>query len=251
MKRPILVILLLALISTFSSGQSGGLWRLKRWYVTGAAGPSFFFGDVGGYSQTINILGFRDMTFLQTRFNLNANIKFRFMQDINGRVSLTYGMFHATDQRGSNQDRGFEATVNFFEPMLVGEYYFIKNRTERSWLFVKRRNSTILTFFKALDFYFMTGIGGISYNIKPNDALSAMNYEMKGFAPVLPVGVGTSIVFTPNVDLGLEVAARYAFSDFIDGYTSQYSNSNDVYYFLNFTFTYKLKTKPNGLPSFR
>jgi hypothetical protein len=239
---------IILVVTQLSYGQ---LWKSKRWYLTGAAGPSFFFGDVGGYSQSINILGFKDLTFLQTRFNVNANVKFRFMQDINGRVSFTYGMLHATDERGSNQERGFEATMNFFEPVLMGEYYFIKNRTERSWLFIKRRNSTIGSFFKALDFYFLTGIGGISYSIKPNDALAATNPDLKGFAPVIPFGVGSSIILTPEIDLGFEVAARYAFTDYLDGYTSQYSNSNDVYYFMNFTFTYKLKTSSRGWPSFR
>jgi hypothetical protein len=248
MKRSLILLFLLCLVTQISSGQ---LWKQKRWYLTGGVGPSFFFGDVGGYTQGLNILGFKDMSFLQTRFNLNANMKYRFTQEINGRVSFTYGMFHATDERGSNQERGYESTINFFEPLIIGEYYFIKNRTERSWLFVKRRSSNFGSFFKALDFYFLTGFGGISYTIKPNDALAATNPVTSGFAPVLPVGVGSSIILTPDVDLGVEISGRYAFTDNLDGYTSQYSNSNDVYYFLNFTFTYKLKTNPNGWPAFR
>ena len=60
-----------------------------------------------------------------------------------------------------------------------------------------------------------------------------------------------TLIYSPNINFGIELAGRYSFSDYLDGYTSQYSSSNDVYYFLNFTITYKLKTGPKGLPSFR
>jgi len=62
-------------------------------------GPSFFFGDIGGFSRTKNFLGFRDMTYLQTRFNINANLKYRLGRFANARLSMTYGMLHATDVR--------------------------------------------------------------------------------------------------------------------------------------------------------
>jgi hypothetical protein len=59
------------------------------------------------------------------------------------------------------------------------------------------------------------------------------------------------VVYTPELNFGLEVGGRYTFSDYLDGYTSQYSKSNDVYYFLNLTVTYKPKMGRNGLPVFR
>jgi hypothetical protein len=54
----------------------------------------------------------------------------------------------------------------------------------------------------------------------------------------------------PDYNVGLELGGRYTFSDYLDGYTSQHSRSNDVYYFFNVTFTYKLLTGKNGLPAF-
>ena len=72
--------------------------------------------------------------------------------------------------------------------------------------------------------------------------------DTKGFAAVIPVGLGTTLIYSPDINFGVEFGGRYSFSDYLDGYTSQYSSSNDVYYFFNFTFTYKLKTGPKGLP---
>ncbi len=103
-----------------------------------------------------------------------------------------------------------------------------------------------------LDFYVFAGIGGNAYTVKGNDALVARGMTSGGFAAVIPVGLGTTLIYSPNINFGLEVGGRYAFTDFLDGYSNpQYSKANDVYYFLNFTITYKLKTGPHGWPTFR
>jgi hypothetical protein len=87
--------------------------------------------------------------------------------------------------------------------------------------------------------------------VKGNDALVAFNMKNSGFTGVIPGGFGATLIYSPNLNFGVEVGGRYTFTDFLDGYTSQYSKANDVYYFLNFTVTYKLKTGPHGLPTFR
>jgi hypothetical protein len=166
-------------------------------------------------------------------------------------VSLTYALFHATDERGSNENRGYDAITSVFEPAIIGEYYFIKNMAENSYLFVKGKERFIFELLKSLDFYVFAGVGGAAYTVKGNDALIEKGMETGGFTAVIPAGLGATLIFSPNINFGVEVGGRYTFSDYLDGYTSQYSKAKDVYYFLNFTVTYKLKTGPNGLPSFR
>ena len=254
MKRSILVLLIIFLAAPLSHSQ---LWKLRRWELSAGAGPSFFFGDVGGFSQGDNAIGFRDLTYLQTRFDVNGNFKYRFTRTLSARVSMTYAMFHATDTRGSNEGRILEATTNLFEPAIIGEYYFVKNYSESSYLFTRRKEAFIWHFLKSLDFYAFAGIGGAVYNVKGNEALIELQEDPErdlkdsGITAVIPAGLGTSLIYSPNLNFGLELGGRYAFTDFLDGYTSQYSKSNDVYYFLNLTITYKLKTGRNGLPRFR
>ena len=65
------------------------------------------------------------------------------------------------------------------------------------------------------------------------------------------LGLGSTMIYSPNFNFGVELTGRYTFSDNLDGYTSQYSSSNDVYYFFNFTITYKMKNGAKGWPSFR
>jgi hypothetical protein len=249
MKRSFLTILLLCFIVLFSDAQ---IWKLKRYEAVVGFGPSFFFGDVGGYSQGENILGFKDLTFKQIRFDFNVNLKYRITQNLNVRLSITSGVFHATDVRGSNEGRGFESSTLIIEPALIGEYYFIKNKAENSYLFTKGKNTGFIGMLKSLDFYAFTGIGGLGYSVKGNDKLENFGIDPEGFTAVIPVGIGTTLIYSPNFNFGIEFAGRYSFSDNLDGYSNiQYSRSNDVYYFLNFTITYKLKTGAKGWPSFR
>jgi hypothetical protein len=248
MKRTVLTILLLCFIVSITDAQ---IWKLNRYEASVGLGPSFFFGDIGGYSQTKNILGIRDITIKQTRFDFNANFKYRITQEVNIRLSLTSGLLHATDVRGSNENRGLEASMIIIEPALIGEYYFIKNKAENSYLFTKGKATGINGIIKSLDFYVFTGLGGLGYSIKGNAQLQKIGFNPGGFTVVIPVGIGSTLIYSPNFNFGVELSGRYSFSDNLDGYTSQYSRSNDVYYFFNFTITYKLKTGANGLPSFR
>jgi len=248
MKRSFLTLLLFYFIVSFTDAQ---IWKLKRYELMIGLGPSFFFGDIGGYSQTKNILGIRDLSLKQTRFNFDANLKYRVSQSLNLRLSLTAGFMHATDIRGSNENRGYEAAIQFIEPALEGEYYFIKNKAEDSYLFTKGQRTGINGLLRSLDFYAFTGIGGLGYFINGNTKLKNLGTNSGGFTAVMPFGIGSTLIYSPNFNFGVELTGRYSFSDKLDGYTSQYSNSNDVYYFFNFTITYKMKTGPKGWPSFR
>ena len=134
---------------------------------------------------------------------------------------------------------------------LSGSIISLKISAENSYLFSKGQSNGLAWLFKSLDFYVFTGIGGLSYSVKGNDALVNTGMKTGGFTAVIPVGLGSTLIFSPDFNFGVEIGGRYSFSDNLDGYTSQYSSSNDVYYFFNFTVTYKLKTGANGLPSFR
>jgi hypothetical protein len=248
MKRTFLTILLLCFIISFTNAQ---IWKLKRYETVIGFGPSFFFGDIGGYSQSDNALGFKDISLRQTRFDFNVNLKYRLTQTLNLRFSLTAGLLYATDNKGSNENRGYSASIQFIEPAFIGEYYFIKNKAENSYLFTKGKAVGFNGFLKSLDFYAFAGIGGLGNSVNGNVKFENSGKMSHGFSPVIPVGIGSTLIYSPNFNFGVEIAYRYSFSDNIDGYTSQYSSSNDVYYFFNFTITYKLKTGPKGWPSFR
>lgn len=248
MKRFLFILLLFVILTELADAQD--LWKKRRYEAIGGVGMSQFFGDIGGYSQGENVLGFKDFIFSQTRFDINAGIKYRIIPSLKVKLGFTYGMLHASDAKGSNEGRDFEATTSFMEPMLTCEYAFIKSKRENSYLFSKGRKAPFSSIMESLDVYAFTGIGGLSYSVKGNDKLNAYGIVDGGFTAVIPVGVGADLLAFPDFNFGVEICGRYSFSDYLDGYTSQYSKSNDVFYTFNVTFTYRIPTASNGLPSF-
>lgn len=235
MKRTLIIFILICFISEIASAQQ--LYRRKRYEVMAGLGTSQFFGDIGGFSHGENIAGLKDLSFLQTRLSVNLSIKYRILEDVNIRFSNTFGFFKANDRRGSNEARGYEARTGFYEPAIIGEYSFITSSTDAQWKGRLRRASI----FKSMNAYGFTGLGGLAYNVKGNDKLIARGMKDGGFTAVIPVGAGANITFR-EFNIGVEIGGRYSFSDYLDGYSTQYSSSKDVYYFVNFTFTYKLLT---------
>ncbi|MCK7539335.1 MAG: hypothetical protein MZV63_54705 [Marinilabiliales bacterium] len=45
------------------------------------SGTSQFYGDVGGYTIGENALGLKDITFKQTRFNVNGSFRYFFTDE--------------------------------------------------------------------------------------------------------------------------------------------------------------------------
>jgi hypothetical protein len=245
MKKSLIILSVLCFLWPAADAQ---LWKLHRLEVSGGIGTTQFFGDIGGYSNSKNILGIRDFTFLQTRFDINGNIRYRITEDISVRFNLVSGLFRATDARGSNESRGFESSTIFLEPSVIGEYYFIKNKEENSFVFMNDNVTLLKSFLKSLDFYAFAGFGGLAYKVTPNSILAPHVTSSGGFTEVVPVGIGVSMIYNSKINFGIELGGRFTYSDGIDGYASPKSTANDVYHILNFTVTYKIKSKEKGLP---
>ena len=196
MKRTIIHLLLLSFLFAFSTVEAGAqLWKMRRFEITGGLGPSFFFGDIGGFSRGKNILGFKDLSFLQTRYSMSFSAKYRILEDINLRFSFSAAKLRATDQRGSNESRDMEAKTFIIEPALIGEFYFIKNKTENSYLF-SRGQAGFSRLINSLDVYAFTGFGGVSYLCETQmKILAAMGLETRGFTAVIPVGAGANLIY--------------------------------------------------------
>jgi hypothetical protein len=257
-KRLIVMCMVVSFTAPFVSGQ---LWKMKRYEATAAIGTSQFFGDIGGYSVGENFLGLKDITFRQTRFSVNGSFRYFITDNVAARLSFTYCMFHADDARGANEPRGYKTSSFLYEPALFGEYYLVRNRERNSFLFQTyryRRASRLRDFFRSVDVYALTGIGGAGYNVfygneKMQDRWDKEpSLKRSGFTAVIPLGVGAKLAIDPNLLIGVELAGRYALSDYLDGYTTdEFSRRNDAYHTFSVTVNYRIKTARNGLPDLR
>jgi hypothetical protein len=239
MKKLILSAYIMILVSSSANAQ---LWKMRRVEAGVGFGTTQFYGDIGGFSRGENMFGLKDFTYKQTRFNMNLNARYRIIQNVSARVNFNLGSFHATDERGANPGRKYEMTTSFTEYSIIGEYYYLKNRSENSFLMMKGRRVSSYSIFEMMDCYAFAGFGGIAFNVKPNSALAPETTITSGFAPVIPAGLGANLIYSPSIDFGIEIGGRYVFSDDIDAYTSEFSSRNDIYFFFNVNCIYKIKT---------
>ncbi|MBP8960591.1 MAG: hypothetical protein KBG40_09240 [Bacteroidales bacterium] len=264
MKRVISIFLFLLIVSFIVEAQvprikrkapsasDVELWKLRRYEFIAGSGTTHFFGDIGGFSIGENSLGLKDISLRHTRYNFTAGMKYRIAGSFGIKFNLTGGSFHSTDVRGSNETRGLKSSTTFIEPMLTGEYYFIRSKGESSFSFLKGKRVVSFPILSTLTVYGFTGIGGLAYSVNLKaPATFTGTTDKGGFTPVIPVGAGASMSYSGRMNFGVELGRRFTFSDYIDGYTSQFSKKNDTYYMLTFFLSVKLPTSPRGLPSFR
>ena len=238
MKKHLTILILVTFLSSEGFSQ---FWGLRRLEITAGAGITHFFGDIGGFTEGTNYSGFRDLSVYNTGLNAGASVRYLFSRNFSGRVNTAFGNFHVNDKRGSNRPREFESTITFFESSLLAEYYFIKNKRDDSYLFIRGLKDTRHPGPSFYDFYLFGGIGGLAHNSIPNPVLAARNAGSKGFKAVVPFGIGISRNYSRNSKIGIELGRRQMFSDDTDGYSMKGSRL-DVYYFLNLNYTWKVKT---------
>jgi hypothetical protein len=236
------------LVIFYSEGFSQ-LWKLRRVELTGGFGTTHFMGDVGGFTEGTNYNGLRDISFQNTGWNGCLSVGYRVTSNFSARADFTGGYLSADDIRGSNADRGFSATISFFEASLTGQVFFIKNKMENRYLFIRGKSTPLFPELHYYDVYAFAGLGALSYQVKPNDRLEAapQRTALSGIIPVFPAGIGVARNFPRNSKLGLELGRRFTQSDEIDGYSAAGSR-RDVYYFFDITYTWKIRTK--RFPSF-
>jgi hypothetical protein len=247
MKKLYFLLVTILFLPSVSQAQ---FWKLRRFEASAGFGTAHLQGDVGGFSHGENMLGLKDLSIKQTRYNLNLSGRYRILNDFSVRLNFNKGKYHSSDERGSNIGRGFESTTGFYEISAIAEFYFLKNRMENSFLSQRGRRMPFNSITALLDGYVFTGFGIVSYNVKPNELLSPQTSAIKGTDPIIPIGVGVSLNYSPAINFGAELGGRYVFSDNLDGYTSIYSERNDSYFFLNINATYKFRTGARNRRSF-
>ncbi len=245
MKRLIFILLVSLLFLPDTNAQ---LWKYKRYQASGYIGISQFFGDVGGYSRGENVIGFKDITLHQTRVSIGGYLKYWVVEDATIKGGLSFTLLHGTDLRGSNEARGFENVTMVIEPIVGGEYYFIRNKARNSYLFMQGRMTTT-SLIQMIDVYATAGIGAAIYSVSPNETLELRAEKVSGVTVSVPFGIGATVVMTPNISIGAELILHETMTDYLDGYTSQFSSRNDLFYTLGFTFNYKFKLSRTRFPS--
>ena len=246
MKKLLFFLIACFLVNLTVNAQA---WRMRRYEAVFGLGTTNYFGDIGGYSNSENILGLKDINLTQTGPTLYVGARYKLYETLALKLNISYGYLFGDDEGGTNETRNFKFHTGLFEPSVQVEYTFIKEREAMSYLMMKGRGMN--QFNASISAYVFTGLGGAFFKTTKKENLKNFDFDFPPVALVIPIGIGVKYGLNSNWSIGFELGGRYSTTDYIDGYSSDYSESNDVYSFGVFTMMYKIETGSNGLPVFR
>lgn len=251
MKRNIWFLLVFGFILT-SADVSGQRWKLRRYEANIYLAATAFHGDIGLANKPLlnNFNGLRPDVGFMGRFKITQNIAVG--------LDLAYLMYGGKDQEGSTHGRLYSFTSHAFQHTVRGEYYIYgEGRSFGSFAVYNRRG--MVNNYNRLYLYLFGGAGGVLTKPKVKDLnnggeepLDNPGYDNNlRYAAVFPVGSGVKFSINPRWDIGAEIGYMFALTDYLDGYSSEWSEYNDSYYLTSVKAIYKIRNNREGRPVFR
>lgn len=215
----------------------GSVVKAQTYEIGGLIGGSNYIGDVGS-----------ELYVFPTKFVLGGIIKYNRSPRHSYRASFLMGQIDADDSRASStrrKQRGYYFKNSIKELALGIEYTF--------WEFDVHRGKSIATP------YLYTGFAVIAYDElqkKHEDSKEMTSYMENSISYAIPMAVGYKAKIGHSLMLGIELGARYTFTNNIDGsdpgkassngvvHSFGNPNSNDWYVFSGLTLTFAFGRKP-------
>jgi hypothetical protein len=215
--------------------------------------------DIGNGRQQLT-----DLQYQATRFSGGTYVRYRFARYFGVSGTLIYGRLKGHDslspQNGPYQQyKQFEN--NLIEMAIRGEIYFARKKYKTGK--IREQKNNLYLFGGVAGFYNLPSLAisfygtpkplsqteGKSNNTSLYDSTTNVIYSI-GFSPsnyclAIPIGLGYNHTFHNNFRIGLDLGYRYAFTDYLDGFTSSNNSYNDSYMFANLVFGYVIKYSDN------
>jgi len=244
MKRSVYILLFL-LIPFLGDAQR---WKHERLSIIVSTGNSYFLGDLGGGSKDAShYLSFRDVDWQLTRPAFQAGVRYRILQELAVKPTITYARLKADDLLSGSigrQARNLHFRTNLWEAGAQFEYYFLKEKNIGRYTFSSFKGINRLSAYASL------GGGALYYNPKAElmrgsniwEELRPMQNEGESygkFAAYLSIGVGMKFNITDRWAIGLDVSNRYTTTDFIDDAHDTYSGIDNGFADRHYTVDYE------------
>ena len=207
---------------------------LNRFSVSIGLGTSIYDGEFSGMSNFVNQYYFLNP-------GIGAGLSYRFFERISLRAEIN--IFRLSSKASFTQvqhSREF-SSINFDYSLHGVIDIFRKSRLDGQ--------------FKRWNPYIFGGVGQVvyfpSHNLEGGQEGSEigidttyLNYDYSKVSLIFPVGAGVSYYFNKYKSLSLEGNYRFTKTDFLDGYKSTGSPSNDKYLTLFLKYTFVIDKEP-------
>ena len=258
-----LSIIVLMLVQTNVDAQR---WKLRRYEASLNLGTLQAFGDYGTFPNGENWLGLKDINIMANRPAVGFSLRYKIDPLYSVSLHGSYGLGYGDDgEAGEDYSSGRTFKTSIYEFHTRFEYFLISEDQAglKSAAMFNRRG--MINNYRSISAYAFLGIGGMymqpdfyyrrEVNLEDATYKSYININdttYNAFNLVIPVGVAARYILNDQWILGAEVGWRWTSTDFLDGFTTsrEATKHNDVYYFLMFNITHRIKTSRRGLPAF-
>ncbi len=238
LKYTALILILLLPLTSFAQR-----WKLRRTEVIVGLGGSDYNGDI---EKRSGFPGFKTIDLSYIRPNVSIGGRYRLTERQNLKANFTFAYLEGSDKGTANASRNYAFITSLYEFNIQYEYSVIPENNPVNfslgnlWDGLRSNKANLNT-------YFFGGLGGSYYDPLPKAEMEESEGFDKGnqFCLVLPLGAGIKYPITRNIFLGFEIGRRFTTTDLIDGYTSEYSNWPDSYYFSQLNVVLKIDMYSN------
>jgi hypothetical protein len=244
---PIIALLLLTSVDGY-----GQRWKLRRYELDLWVAGVTMHADIGKANQPFANMfnGFRPSIGITPRFFLYERTAIA--------LDLAFANYAGKDDEVSSHGRQYAFNTNAFVHGIRGEFYILGTSKKMFSGAVYNRRGMVNNY-NQLYLYVFGGVSGIlSKSIvkdmrNDNQEIADSEYYNNNavYSVVFPLGVGFKLSLDPRWSIGLEMGYSFSLSDWLDGYSSPWSEYNDSYYITSVKAVYKIRSDKNGRPIFK
>ena len=220
MKKSISLVLFLIISNSVILAQRANMREME---VLIGGGPDMFFCDIGDG-------GIGPVGFIAARYYVK--------DDIVARLNLAFAIGIDSDESTTNFERDYNFNTPMLESTVLVDYFFY-----RSDFTGRRGKDGLILNVPILGLYAFTGAGAIFFNPSPEAGKKNHDFDddYSKISLVVPFGLGMQYGIDKRWAASFEVGRRFTTSDYLDGFSSEGSKKNDMYYFALISVNYKFK----------
>lgn len=249
MKKITTILFSILLFTTSSFAQQ---WRTAPIELFGGLSGIQYFGDIGGTARESSALGILDFRFKYLRPGIVVGGRYQIAKPVYLKASYNFGILSESDKSAKNMGRDFSFNTIINQLTLGADFYIIPESDENYYYSIMRIRGGIRHFRQPFSLYATVGVSPLFYYVMPNENLANHpNFKKNWITLAAPVGLGCKYAIMPQLSLGAEFLINLTTTDYLDGYTSDFSKYNDIYYALNIKVNYKIqrsKRRHIGVP---
>jgi opacity protein-like surface antigen len=183
------------------------------------------------------ITAFSDIGDFNTGYAVNVGFRYRLDNHFSLRANIISGLIYGSDEGSKNNGRGITYSTFIIDPTGQLEFFIFREKKGFS-------RTGHLIFKPVVNPYLLAGAGGIYFNPDVRYRSNTEEPHYTKFTTAITGGGGLNFAVNKKWSVNAELSGRYITTDYLDGYSSYASKSNDIYYVTTVDIIYRIIPNP-------